>query len=561
MSPRIFILFLAAALVAGCATSQPTRDQPDDPSGPEGSQADAEDQESSRDRASSPEPDREPASDRSQDSGREDRNAQEDERFDVSAREAPIREVLLGLVDDTDYSVVIDPEVSGEVSLDLREVTVPEVLDFLARSYGYGVERVGQRFLVRPADFQTRTFRVNYLTMDRSGSSQTRVSSGQVTQSGGDRSGQTDNGGERVKGSRIETDSEEDFWEQLQEGLEAILADSPGDENRLVMHPGSGVVLVRAMPGTLREVGEYLEAVEGGAHRQVVIEAKILEVSLDDSFESGINWATLGRAGEAEIATRMAPSEDGGATVGEALVEGGEGQGLLPQLQGLETEGVFSAAVAMDNFSSVLSLLETQGDVNVLSSPRVATVNNQKAVIKVGQDEFFLTDVELRDTFTSAGNRQNFDVDLDPFFNGIALDVTPQVSGEGMVTLHVHPSVTEVTSQEKEFSLGEDRVFRAPLARSDVRESDSVVRARDGEIVVIGGLMSESSTENQNKVPVLGDIPLLGALFRHEETVKTKRELVILLRPRVVYGTPQDGDRRDDLRRMWEGGMEQEPRQ
>ncbi|KPV40351.1 hypothetical protein AN478_08650 [Thiohalorhabdus denitrificans] len=537
--------------MAGCGTTQPARDLPGSlpgqgSSGPAANDRQAAAEESTRDSAPNT---REPAPPAEQ--------APEAKRFDLAARGAPVREVLLGLVDGTDYSVVIDPEVSGEVALDLRQVTVPEAMDFLARSYGYGVERVGRRFLVQPADFQTRTFRVNYLSMDRSGSSQTRISSGQVTQSAANDSNRGGNGSDRVMGSRIETDSEEDFWGQLREGLEAILADGPGDESHLVMHPGAGVVLVRAMPATLRNVGEYLEAVEGGAHRQVVIEAKILEVRLDDAFESGIDWATLGRAGEAGIATRMTPSERGGATVGEALVNGGEGPGLLPQLQGLESEGVFSAAVAMDNFSAVLSLLETQGDVNVLSSPRVATVNNQKAVIKVGQDEFFLTDVDLRDTITSAGERQNFDVDLTPFFNGIALDVTPQISREGMVTLHVHPSVTEVTSQQKVFQLGEDRVFQFPLARSDVRESDSVVRARDGEIVVIGGLMSESTTENQTKVPVLGDIPLLGALFRHQESVQTKRELVILLRPRVVYGTPQDGARRESLRRIWERGLEE----
>jgi MSHA biogenesis protein MshL len=222
---------------------------------------------------------------------------------------------------------------------------------------------------------------------------------------------------------------------------------------------------------------------------------------------------------------------------------------------------VFSAAVATEEFSAMLNLLETQGDVNVLSSPRVATVNNQKAVIKVGVDEFFLTDVELQNSNTTgtATQQQNFDVDLTPFFDGIALDVTPQISQDGMVTLHVHPSVTDVSSQQKRFQFSNNQDFSFPLARSDVRESDSIVRARDGEIVVIGGLMKESTSETQSRVPLLGSIPLLGALFRHQSTETVKRELVILLRPRVVPGQGEDGGRQGSLERAWNDGLTIQP--
>jgi MSHA biogenesis protein MshL len=187
----------------------------------------------------------------------------------------------------------------------------------------------------------------------------------------------------------------------------------------------------------------------------------------------------------------------------------------------------------------------------------VATVNNQKAVIKVGVDEFFLTDVELQNTATSGAitEQQNFDVELTPFFDGIALDVTPQISKDGMVTLHVHPSVTDVTSQQKQFQFSGSQDFSFPLARSDVRESDSIVRARNGEIVVIGGLMKESTNETRTQVPVLGSIPLLGALFRHKSTETVKRELVILLRPRIVPGQNPDSGRQQSLEQTWSDGL------
>ncbi|MFA9462307.1 pilus (MSHA type) biogenesis protein MshL [Thiohalorhabdus methylotrophus] len=557
MTRHFWAALAAAFLATGCATKDaPPRDSTPALSSPEADkQKDAADssreesEHASLDSASMPPLEAAPPP------GEERGEA---ERFDVSARKVPVREVLLGLVEGTQHSVVINPEVSGEVTLNLRSVTVAEALDFLSRTYGYGVEQIGNRFLIRPAALQTRTFRINYLNVSRKGSSQTQISSGQVTQSGAMGNAQSGgNTGDGVIGSEIKTSSSADFWDQLRSGLEAILEGGPSEKDRLVMHPGAGVVLVRAMPNTLHQVADYLEAVEGGSHRQVIIEAKVLEVQLNKAHESGINWATLGSSGEGRLATRLGSTSSGGATVGEALEQGASPPALLPQLQGINPDGFFSAAFSLDNFSAVLSLLETQGDVNVLSSPRVATVNNQKAVIKVGVDEFFLTDVELQNTATTGvtTQQQNFDVELTPFFDGIALDVTPQISKNGMVTLHVHPSVTEVTSQQKQFQFSNEQVFQFPLARSDVRESDSIVRARDGEIVVIGGLMSDSNTDSQTRVPVLGSIPLLGALFRHEERRQTKRELVILLRPRIVHGKPVKDGRQEALQRIWDRGL------
>jgi len=369
-------------------------------------------------------------------------------------------------------------------------------------------------------------------------------------------------GGEsrNVIGTNVETETQSQFWSQLRQGLEAILEGDPTGKSRLVMHPGAGVVLVRAMPKVLHDVADYLEQVEGGSHRQVVIQAKVLEVELTDEHESGINWATLGRAGEAEIATsQIDPDIQNQGSDFQALGTNTTSPTLLPQLQGVDPGGFFSAAIALDDFSAMLNLLETQGDVDVLSSPRVATVNNQKAVIKVGVDEFFLTDVELRNTGTATGvttTQQNFDVELTPFFDGIALDVTPQISDQGMVTMHVHPSVTEVTSQTKEFQFSQDQVFQFPLARSDVQETDTIVRAEDGQIVVIGGLMKESTNANRTQVPVLGDIPGVGYLFSSRDIERVKRELVILLRPRVVYGQDVDKTREEELKKLWEEGVE-----
>jgi len=170
--------------------------------------------------------------------------------------------------------------------------------------------------------------------------------------------------------------------------------------------------------------------------------------------------------------------------------------------------------------------------VQVLSSPRISTVSNQKAVIKVGSDEFFVTDISS-DTTTGTTTNSTSDITLTPFFSGIALDVTPQVDPSGQITLHVHPTVSEVVDQNKEINVfGIEQTI--PVAFSTVRESDSIINARSGQLVVIGGLMQEKTIKDEAGVPVLGKIPGLGALFRHTQSVSQKSELVILLRPQVI---------------------------
>ena len=202
--------------------------------------------------------------------------------------------------------------------------------------------------------------------------------------------------------------------------------------------------------------------------------------------------------------------------------------------------GVFSAAFNGRDFTAFIELLEAQGNVQVLSSPRIATMNNHKAIIKVGTDEFFVTDVSTT-TITSTTTQSTPNIELTPFFSGIALDVTPQISASGDVMLHIHPTVSEVRDQQKNISIGGVNQT-LPLARSTVRESDSIVRTKNGQLVVIGGLMQDRNTEQDAKTPLLGDIPGVGALFRHKRTEELKSELVILLRPIVIDGEQQWAD-------------------
>ncbi|WP_281188349.1 pilus (MSHA type) biogenesis protein MshL [Vibrio harveyi] len=454
-------------------------------------------------------------------------------RFRIQANAVEARSFFASLVKGTEYSVAIHPAVQGNITVNLSDVTLDEVLNVVQDMYGYDVVKSGKVIQVYPAGMRTVTIPVDYLQFKRSGRSLTSIVTGSVTSAGTSSSGgssddsdssdsnnnNSDSSTTSTGGTRIETITESDFWPMLQQAVANLIGSGQGQS--VVVTPQAGVITLRAFPDEIREVREFLGVSQERMQRQVILEAKILEVTLSDGYQQGINWsnmtASIGNSGSVVI-NRPGPTSG------------------LPPLDAIGSllGGQTNITISDGNFSAVMNFMATQGDLNVLSSPRITAANNQKSVIKVGTDEYFVTELS-----SNAGNGENSnavpEVELTPFFSGISLDVTPQIDNKGNVFLHVHPAVIEVEEEIKKLNLGGDfNNVQLPLAKSSIRESDSVIRAKDGDVVVIGGLMKQQNIEQVSKVPFLGDVPALGNLFRTINNVSQKTELVILLKPTVV---------------------------
>ncbi|MES2024956.1 MAG: pilus (MSHA type) biogenesis protein MshL [Pseudomonadota bacterium] len=483
-----------------------------------------------------------------------------EERFSLTFNNVPATQFFNSIVTGTRYNMLVHPDVNGTISATLKDVTLFEALDAIRELYGYDYKVEGSRIVIKPLTMQTSVFQVNYLTGNRKGVSNTRVISGgsntSQPNSSGNANNQNNTGGTNpttsnqaaMESSRVNTTSSSDFWAELKMALDAIVGNGK-DGRSVVISPQSGVIVIRAMPDELRSVATYLKATQLSVDRQVILEAKILEVELSDSFQSGINWSGF-RTGSTRIsAGSVAPGTvlqtNGAQVTGATSIDSAArtfAGGVLSSVAGQDLVGntanlgsMFGLALQTKNFSALISFLETQGNVHVLSSPRIATLNNQKAVLKVGTDEFFVTNVSSNINTSVTGTTSTPNVTLQSFFSGVVLDVTPQIDEQGNIILHIHPSVSDVQTSEKVINLGTSGgTLILPLAKSNTSETDSVVRAQDGNIIALGGLMRQATSSDRSQVPGAGDVPVLGNLFRNTNQTTQKRELVILLKPTVI---------------------------
>jgi MSHA biogenesis protein MshL len=501
-------------------------------------------------------------------------------RFDFVVNAAPARQVFMSMVSGTRYSMVVNPAVSGTLSLSLKDVTVREALEAIREAYGHEFRIDGTRIYVEAAGLQTRVFQVNYLVGLRSGRSDVRVSAGATTgteQAGGGGGAATaapQTGGapgqsgsaalsalglgsiatQSLDATRVSMVSQSDLWNEVTIALRTLIGTGAG--RNVVVSPQSGVIVVRAMPEELRGVEKYLRAMRLSVERQVMIEAKVIEVTLNDQYQAGINWAafsgrglSVGQVSQGTLLQNTGPGGvSSGVVTGAGSITGTAGAytvtgptvGSFPGSDLINftnpAASLFGLAFQNNNFAALLTFLESQGSTQVLSSPRVATLNNQKAVLKVGTDQFFVTAITGTPITNTLGviTAVQLTPTFNSFFSGVSLDITPQIDEDGNILLHIHPRVSDVQNSPVQFNFGVGGTQDIPLAKTAVNETDTLVRARDGTIVALGGLMQVEVVNEKSGIPGLQDIPLLGNAFRSTTRRTVKKELVILLKPTVI---------------------------
>lgn len=378
--------------------------------------------------------------------------------FDLSVKEMPVRNFLMNLMQDSGENIVISPELKGDVTLTLYHASVPEVLRTLQVMYGYYYTKTSLGYEVLPKKIETRVFYVSHINFSQTSDNVMTVKGPELTDSTSSSASNAnaDNFSTRGGVSLVSHFGEKTFWLEINDTLKSMVQNDTG--SYVNTNTNTGVVVVAAYPDTLAKVSEYLQAIQDINNRQVIIDAKIIELTLYKQYQTGINWGQTGL----NIATDT---------------------------------GIFSITnpISMSDINSVVTLLSTQGDVNVLSNPRISVINNRPALIKVGNDSYYVTSVSSGTTPVGTTATVSSDVGLTPFFSGVSLSVIPSIMPNGTIKLYIHPMVSLVKDDVKEITLSETQTLSLPLASSDIREADSNIEMDSGQIIVLGGLMQRIS--------------------------------------------------------------------
>ncbi len=355
--------------------------------------------------------------------------------------------------------------------------------------------------LIRVKSWETRYFTINYIRLIRSGSesAESKVSSG----TDGSDSNQDGGGGESGAISITQEDTVE-FWNELEEQLSGFVS----DEGRIIVNRLSGTVQISDRHPRIMEVARFIAQINQSIHRQVDIDVKIFEVSLTDDFSLGVDWSCVADGGEgtnSSISTNNGIAQPAG--------------GFPAKLASLALS-VFNIKDGARSISAVLNALQEQGNVKVVSQPKIRTLNNQAAMVKVGTDRTFFRR-EVSTDNTSAGSTTTIEDVPQLITEGVTLAITPQISTDGWNMMDVSPVVTRVSSVST--IVDDKELIQSCTPYLDIRQTSSFIRSRSGETVVIGGLIQGQNSTTERSVPLLGDIPFLGKLFRGTYKTKIKK--------------------------------------
>lgn len=425
--------------------------------------------------------------------------------YSFRATDLELKAALAMFARANNLNIVPDREVTGQVTVDVRDLPLRKLMQSLLEAHDYVWEY--EDGLIRVRAKETREFWIDYLRLSRKGmgSSSATLASG-MGGGGGGGGGGGNSGGSAIN---LTADNQVNFWTELKEEVVRLLT-ADGKES-MAINMTAGILQITDRPSALKRVQRYLESLSGSVARQVEIQARIFDVTLRDQFQFGINWSHAAEAfgGVASM---------GGSTIVSSAVGGGTVR-----------DAAFSFLFQNDDTQVLMEALQEQGEVNVISQPRIRVVNNQTAMIKVGTETPFFTSRTsyLPGPDGTVGTTLQQD-EVNTITVGTILAITPQISSNEWVTLDIAPVLTSLVEERESYS----KSTTAPVL--DIKQASTLVRVKNGSTVVIGGLMQDEIGKTVRKIPLLGDIPLLGYLFRGKVDYSAKKELVISITPVIV---------------------------
>ncbi|MBI2969371.1 MAG: pilus (MSHA type) biogenesis protein MshL [Gammaproteobacteria bacterium] len=464
---------------------------------------------------------------------------EEQEKYTVVVNEVPVNELLFALARDAHLNVDVDPRVSGVVTMNAVEQTLPQLLDRIARQVDLRYERVDDNLFITPDEPFFRSYKVNYVNMSRDSSIQVRIDT-QVSSVGAAAGGAT---GGSSSSTEVESVSNNRFWSSLVKNVQAILeeggaagagaagggaggaTDLPVTPN-VIPHAESGILTVRATSRQHKLIQELIDHTTVNAHRQVLIQATIIEVTLNDDYQAGIDWSFLNQAGKAGF--------DFVSTALTGVPVGTTTSFLLNYKDpNPDRDQVISAT---------LRLLEEFGDVSVLSSPQIMALNNQTAVLKVVDNVVYFSISVETTTGTNVTDRA-VESEIHTVPVGIVLSVTPQINENDSIILQVRPTISRVSRfvNDPNPELAAANVSN-PVPEIQTREMESILKMNNGQIAVLGGLMQDESRSRDTSIPGLSRLPLAGEAFKSRTRELSKSELVVFLRPLVIRNPSLEGE-------------------
>ena len=448
--------------------------------------------------------------------------------FTVVATDLPADELLFALARDARLNLDIDPSIDGQVSINAIDQTLPQILKRISRQVSLRYYIDGPNLVVEVDRPFTRIYRIDYLNISRETSSDVGIETALGTGSGDDSGGSTGD-----SSATISSESSNDFWSSLEDNIRLLATD--GDiEGVVISNRETGTVSVRTTSKAHESIQRFIDTVLASARRQVLIEATVVEVTLNDDFQAGVDWSRI--------------AVGNGWSFGQELLDSTTELGELPGLttpgSGAVVAGTYQHNNSDRNISAAIKALDAFGEVSVMSSPKIMALNNQTSILKVADNTVYFevesTGATVSDGVTIAGVTNTTPKTVPV---GFVMNVTPFISQDDEVILNIRPTITRIIRFVTDPN--PDLTIPNLIPEIQVREMESVLRVSSGETAVLGGLMQDTASSQDVGTPGLHDAEGIGLLFGTKTRELDKTELVIFLRPRIVNNASLDGSLQD----------------